>query len=126
MRRLPSPRRRGDRGSVTAEAAIVLPIVVAFVVVLIWLITVGIAQVQVVDAARDTARALARGDEEAAAVTAGLRSAPDDADVAVSRAGATVTVDVTSIQTPPGWLLVPMPSLTIRSSSTVEVEADAD
>lgn len=121
------PSRRGDhRGSVTAEAAIVLPVVAAFVLALVWLITVGIAQVRAVDAARDTARALARGDEQASAVTSGLRSAPAGADVSVSHTGGWVTVKVTSVQTAPGWLLVPMPDLTVRSSSTVEVEDDAE
>ncbi len=103
-----------------------LPVVAAFVLALVWLITVGIAQVRAVDAARDTARALARGDEEASAVTSGLRSAPAGADVSVSHTGGWVTVKVTSVQTAPGWLLVPMPDLTVRSSSTVEVEDDAE
>ncbi len=126
MRHVPTPRRRDNQGSVTAEAAMVLPVIVAFVIVLIWLITVGIAQVRVVDAARDTARALARGDDEVVAVAVGLRSAPTDADATVTRDGSTVTVEVTSVQTAPGWLLVPMPALTIGSSSTVEVEVDGD
>ena len=60
----------------TAEAAIVVPIMAAFALALVWLITLGIAQVRAVDAARDAAREMARGDDAAAAVSAARRTAP--------------------------------------------------
>ncbi len=118
--------RRNDDGSVTAEAAIVLPLVAAFALVLVWMIAVGIAQVRVVDAARDAARALARGDDEAVALHVADRTAPDHSTVSSSRTGDTVTVTVSSHQDAPGWLLVPLPDLTLDATATVELEEPSD
>lgn len=118
--------RRSQGGSVTAEAAVVLPLVAAFAMALIWMISVGVTQVRVVDAARDAARALSRGDAEAAAVQVARRTAPADADVAVSRTTDTVTVKVSATQLSPGWLLVPLPGITVTSSSTVQQEESVD
>ena len=66
-----SASRRGERGAVTAELAMALPLLVAVTVGLVWLLAIGAAQLRVVDAARETARAVARGDAEAAAVALG-------------------------------------------------------
>ena len=55
---------------------------------LVWLLSVGAAQVRTVDAARETARAVARGDDEGAAVAVGERVAPEGVRVAVSPATA--------------------------------------
>ncbi|MBA3991307.1 MAG: pilus assembly protein [Propionibacteriales bacterium] len=117
-------RSAPERGSVTAEAAVVLPIVAAFALALVWMVAVGVAQIQVVDAARDAARSLARGDDLESAVAAAHRAAPSHADIDVSFAGDTVHVSVTSEQDGPGWLLVPLPALTVHAESTVEVEGD--
>ena len=116
------PRLRGQRGTVTAEAAIVLPLVAAFALALVWLVSLGIAQVRAVDAARDAARALARGDDESAAVSAAERTAPDGSTVTTRRADDTVTVMVESRQRLPGWLLVPLPTVTVSADSTVQAE----
>ncbi len=121
-----SPRRRTADGSVTAEAAVVLPIVSAFALAVVWVVSVGVAQIQVVDAARDAARSLARGDEQAAAVSVARRAAPDDAQIVVSFDADTVRVSVSSEQKGPGWLLMPLPSLTVRAQSTVLVEDDGN
>ncbi len=55
---------RRERGAVTAELAMVLPLLLAVVVAMTWLLSVGLAQVRTVDAAREAARALARGEDE--------------------------------------------------------------
>ena len=117
-------RRRSQRGMVTAEAALVIPLVAAFAMVLAWMVSVVIAEVQVVDASRDAARALARGDEEQTAVAAALATAPDGAAVAIAGSGGQVTVHVTAQAEAPGWLLVPLPSVALSSESTVAVEGD--
>lgn len=44
----------------TAEAAVVLPVLVAFAMALVWGLLVAAAQIQCVDAARAGARAAAR------------------------------------------------------------------
>lgn len=118
--------RSDERGMVTAEAAVVLPILAAFVLVLVWLLSIGIAQVQVVDAARDGARAVARGVDTDTAVSAARRAAPDGAQVDVVDHGKTITVTVSVDAHAPGWLLVPMPDVTVDSASTMEVEGVVD
>ncbi|WGL52828.1 TadE family type IV pilus minor pilin [Nocardioides sp. BP30] len=60
-----------DRGAATAELVAVLPVLVAVVLGMVWLLSLGVAQVRTVDAARETARALARGDPPATAIDHG-------------------------------------------------------
>ena len=50
-----------SRGAATAELAMALPLLVAVTVGLVWLLAVGAAQIRVVDAARETARAAGPG-----------------------------------------------------------------
>ncbi len=119
-------RSRADCGSVTAEAAVVLPVIAAFILSLVWMVAIGLAQVQVVDAARDAARSLARGDSETTAIAAARATAPHGADVTVSYVGSRVSVVVSVSETGPGWLLAPLPAMTVRSESTVEVESGVD
>lgn len=114
--------RRSCAGMVTAEAAAVLPLVTAFSLVLVWMVSLGIAQVRVVDAARDAARSVARGDDDAAASAAARRTVGGDATVEIERNGRTVRVTVTDEASAPGWLLVPLPSVTLHASSEVEDE----
>ena len=114
----------GERGTVTAESAMVLPIVAAFALVMVWLVSVGVTQIETVDAARDAARALARGEDEDAVVSAVRRTAPYPATVSVAHADGTVTVNVSAATKAPGWLLVPLPTITVDAASTVAVETD--
>ena len=37
----PVPRRRGDRGSVVVEAALVIPVLLAVTVLLVWVASLG-------------------------------------------------------------------------------------
>lgn len=115
-------RTREQWGSVTAEAAIVLPIMAAFALALVWLVSLGIAQIQAVDAARDAAREVARGGDVDAARSAALRTAPRSAVVVVEHAAGDTTVRVSFPVEAPGWLLVPMPSARVDASATVATE----
>lgn len=118
-------RHRDGRGMVTAEAALVLPIVALFALAMVWLVSVGLLQVRVVDAARDAARAVARGESDTAVKEAARRTAGRDADVTIRRdSDGLVTVTVSEIATAPDWLLVPLPDVTVRSVATVEGEDD--
>src|SRR5882757_7128413 len=56
------PAGRGDGGYVTAEAAVVIPVLVTLTGLLIWGLMAGAAQVRCVDAARAGARAAARSE----------------------------------------------------------------
>jgi Flp pilus assembly protein TadG len=117
---------RDQRGTVTAEAALVLPLIAAFCLGLIWMVSVGIDQVRVVDAARDAARSIARGDDPGMAAAAARRTAPAGSRVTFQESGATATANVSARVSAPHWLLVPLPSVMVESTATVEVEVDSD
>ena len=88
-------RRRGERGTVTAELAIVLPAVVLVLVVTMTTAAAAIVQVRCADAARAGARAAALG-EDLAGVRAAVGEVADRGSaVSVERTGEWVTVRVT-------------------------------
>ena len=118
------PQRGAERGAATAELALVLPVLVAVTIGLVWLLAVGAAQVRTVDAARETARAVARGDDERSAVERGLRVAPDGADVRVSRGGGEVRVVATGEVEGPGGLFAFLPAATVRAEAVAADEAE--
>ncbi|GAB7103395.1 hypothetical protein JCM4814A_17090 [Streptomyces phaeofaciens JCM 4814] len=86
--------RGSDQGFVTAESAVVLPVLVAFAMALVWGLLVMAAQLQCVDAARTGARAAARQDPPDAVVALAREAAPGGARVTVSREGDQVRVVV--------------------------------
>jgi TadE-like protein len=118
-------RREEERGTVTAEAALVLPIIALFAMALLWMLSIGIAKVETIDAARDAVRSIARGDSPDTAAATARRTAPAGASVSVA-AGASGSVRVTvSVEAKaPGWLLVPLPSVAVESTATMPVEGD--
>jgi len=101
----------------------VLPLLVAVTMGLMWLLVVGAAQVRVVDAARETARAVARGDEEGAAIARGLEVAPAGSAVSVTRDGAQVRVVVTGRVAGPGGLFGHLPAPRLRAEAVALDEA---
>lgn len=110
--------RRGERGAVTAELALGLPVLAALTVGLVWLLVVAMAQVRAVDAARETARAVVRGDEVSHAVELGRVVAPPGAVVEVTRAGDRARVRVTGRVEGPGGVFG-------RAGATYDAEAVA-
>ncbi|MET9493531.1 TadE family type IV pilus minor pilin [Streptomyces sp. NPDC006552] len=97
---------RRDRGMVTAEAAVVLPVLVAFTMGLLWALLAASAQIRCVDAARTGARAVARQEARGPAVDAARQAAPRGARVEVSREGDLVRVTVRARAAGPGPLAV--------------------
>ncbi|MEU9652606.1 TadE family type IV pilus minor pilin [Streptomyces sp. NPDC048110] len=79
------PHSGPDGGFVTAETAVVLPVLVVFATALVWGLLVVAAQIQCVDAARTGARAAARQDPADAVVKVAREAAPWGARVTVSR-----------------------------------------
>lgn len=75
----------GARGSATAETALALPVLLLVLAAAVSVLTVSVAQLRCLDAAREGARAAARG--EPGAVVRGVAGA-------VAPAGATVAVAV--------------------------------
>ena len=115
-------RRHSDRGAATAELAMVLPVLVAVTVGLVWLLSVGLAQLRVVDAARETARAIARGDDRAAAVARGRQVGPPGARISV-RAGATEVVATARARVDgPGGLFRFLGGVTVRAEAVAAAE----
>ena len=115
-------RRHGDAGVVTAELALTLPLLVAVTLGLVWLLAVGLAQVRLVDAARETARAVARGEPVEEAVRLGARVAPQGASVGVTttsdRVVATSEVEVRG----PGGLFDFLPGVRLHAEATAAME----
>lgn len=81
---------------VTAETAMVLPLLVVVTALAMAVLAHGIDQVRCVDAARSAARAAARGDSVEAVRSAARSGAPPGSAVTVSPAGETVVVEVTA------------------------------
>lgn len=100
-----SPVRPGrDRGAVTAEAAMVIPALVAFAVVLVWALVAAADQIRCVDAARAGARAAARSEPAAAVLDTARAAAPRRARVEVERSGELWRVRVEAPTPGPGPL----------------------
>jgi hypothetical protein len=87
--------RAGDGGYVTAETAMVIPVLVALTGLLVWGLTAAAAQVRCVDAARAGARAAARSETPEAVRRVTRQAAPAGAEVTVERDGDLVRVRVT-------------------------------
>lgn len=75
-----------------------------FTGVLVWGVLVGAAQLRCVDAAREAARAAARGDPQGQVLAIARENAPQGATVAVSEQGDTVRVQVSAVSRGPGGL----------------------
>ncbi|WP_426242843.1 TadE family type IV pilus minor pilin [Nocardioides sp. LHG3406-4] len=118
-------RPRGERGAVTAELAMGLPLLLALTVGLAWLLGVGTAQVRAVDAARESARALARGDSEAEAVALGRAVAPAGARISIGTDGGRVVVRVRATVTGPGGLFEALPSAEVDAEAVTLVEGSS-
>lgn len=106
----------------TAELAMVLPLLVAVTALLAWLLSLGLGQVQMIDAARETARALARGDDLATAVALGQRVAPAGARFAVTESGGVVRVEATGRIDGAGLALDVVPDVELRAVAVALVE----
>jgi Flp pilus assembly protein TadG len=90
----PGGRRASQQGMVTAETALVLPVVVVVLAVSLAAMRYGVDQVRCLDAARAGARAAARGDSPDAIRDVARRGAPQGAEVAVTAGSQLVTVRV--------------------------------
>ena len=80
---------------VTAEAAMVLPVLLLVTAALAWVVALGVAQVRLVDAAREAARLAARGEPPTHVQQDALAAAPEGARVQVRRDGDTWVAEVT-------------------------------
>ena len=120
-------RQRGrvadSRGAATAELALGIPLLVALTAGLVWMLALGAAQVRVIDASREAARAVARGDDVAAAEAVALRIAPERARVSIEVGDSQVVVTTTARVTGPGGLLASLPGVTVSADAVALVES---
>jgi len=106
-----------DAGMVTAEMAVLAPFGVAFGLLLLWIVSLGFTQVQLVDAAREAARLVARGEPVAAASDVARRHAPPGATVTVSERGGLITVRVSARSQLPVPVLRHVGARTLQASA---------
>jgi Flp pilus assembly protein TadG len=114
--------RRDQRGAATVELALGIPLLVSLTIGLVWLLTIGIAQVRMVDAARETARAGARGDDVAAALSRGRQAAPG-ATVSMSETDGQVVASASDDVSAPGGLLGFLPGVRVSAEAVAVTEA---
>ncbi len=112
---------RGERGAVTAELALGLPLLVAVTVALAWVLALGVTQVRLVDAAREAARVAARGESSGEAERLAWQVAPRGSTVRIHHSGETVSVVVrATVDGPAGILGVPGVTLSAEAVAAVE------
>jgi hypothetical protein len=104
---------------VTAEIAAALPALVVVVIGAVWMVVIAVAQLRCVDAAREAARAAARGEEPAVVSSLAKGVAPDGAIVRIRANGDLVSVTV-AVRVP-----VPLPFGDTVPAPTVRAEAAA-
>lgn len=110
-----------DRGSVTLEAALVLPMLLLVSAVLMWGMGVGFTALAMGDSVRTSARLIARG-EDPDAVMARLQESLPDSELELHSQGSDVLI------TAQQFVPVPMPvfrqlGLTITQSATAPLES---
>jgi len=113
---------RQEAGYVTAETAMVLPVLALLLAVALWSIAVAAAQLRCIDAARDGARAVARGESDAVATEVARAAAPDGAQVDVRREGDRVVVVVSARVGVGRGPLATIPAPTVSATATTVAE----
>jgi Tfp pilus assembly protein PilX len=107
-----------DRGSVTAELAVALPVLMVLLLAGLTSVNAVTLKMRCVDAAREAARSAARGEP---GVAAGERAAPEGAAVSISADGDTIRATVRTRAHPLGTLL---PGFTVEADAVAAVEPD--
>lgn len=111
-----------ERGSVTAEAAMVLPVLLLVLAMAVWVLAAVGAQLRCTDAAGLAARAAARGDVAADVQRVGLTAAPDGADVEVDEGSERVEVRVRVHVRPLGGVLSSLPAVEVSGRAVASRE----
>ena len=104
---------------VTAETAIVLPVLLLVLVGAVAAVIVVGAQLRCVDAAREGARAAARGEDAATVAAVAAGAGPDGAVTVFARTADGVRVTVTAELTPLGPLPIRVP---VRAEAVAQLE----
>ena len=100
----------------------VLPVLVILLWAALWAIAVAVAQLRCVDAARDGARAAARGETPANVVAAVRLAAPDGATIDVGQSGGQVVVVVRARVGFASGVLAAIPAPIAAATAVAETE----
>jgi hypothetical protein len=106
----------------TAEVAVALPALVVLVAAGMTAVSVLTAQLRCVDAAREAARAAARGEDAAIVRSLAERSGPDGSDVQMTSGGQEVEVTVSAEADSVGGLL---PAVRVQASAVALREPES-
>ena len=116
-------RRLDQRGAATAETAMMMPLLVLTTVALVWLLSLGAAQIRVVDAAREVARAVARDEPRDTALALGRRIAPPGAAIRIRSGDGHVVVAVAAEVRGPGGLFRFVHGVSVDAEAVAATEA---
>ncbi|WP_116949287.1 TadE family type IV pilus minor pilin [Jiangella endophytica] len=108
---------------VTAEIAAAFPALVVALLMAVWAVTIAAGHLRCTDAAREAARAAARGEDLAVVRDVAAEAAPPGAEVAVDEIGGVVEVRVSARMTMPGPLGDTLPAPTVSARSVALAEA---
>lgn len=117
-------RVRRDDGSVSAETAAVLPLLVVVAVGLCWLVGLAVVQMRVTDAARESARLVARGESVDVATSLARRVAPDGSSVSVTTEAGVVVVRVSAPVRGPAGVFSAWGGFDIDAEAVASAEPD--
>lgn len=116
-------RRRAERGAVTAEMAFALPVLISVLLLGMWSIGLVVLNIRCIDAARDVARATARGESVDQAKAIGQHTVPAGT-ITITRDGADIHV---TVSTPPAHnppLLTFITPTRLTATATVQAEPE--
>ena len=99
-----------------------IPMLLVVTLGLIWLLTLGTAQVRLVDATREAARALARGDTQADALDRARAVAPQGTELSVTADDELVRVTAKVRAEGIGGLFEALPSVQLTADATAARE----
>ncbi len=107
----------------TAETAMVLPVLALLLAVALWSIAIAAAQLRCIDAARDGARAVARGESDAVATEVARSAAPSGAQIDLREDGDRVVVVVSLRAGFGSGPLAAIPAPTVSATATTVAES---
>ena len=111
-----------ERGSVTAETAVLLPGLALVFVFLLFGARAAADQLAAQDAALIAARAAARGESSGEIERLARQVAPQDSSIAITRENDLIRVQVTVLVHPPGPAAVSLPAVTVTGSAVAAPE----
>lgn len=114
--------RNLDRGSVTAETALALPVLLVVLAMALWVLACVHAQLRCTDAAGTAARAAARGEPAEAVAGVGRAVGPTGAEVRVNVGRQHVEVVVRAQVRPLGGVLARLPAVQVSGRAVAARE----